>query len=409
MSKERVLESYDNVNALEYFDYNPVVESIIGPFLGLDARKVSLSGLMKNIYSVSFQDTSPSFLPQDTSLSKYPTQQSLFDPWISYLQERGVRIYTEKEADMIRVDNHQHISSVIFKDQSEVIADSFIFSCSLEPMIELLEKEEYLSHLPITSDLRQLKGNLQLYFTMNVYFAIEVGQQCTELVLIDMPWKPIIQVKRSWKEGILEDCDSRIADVWNVGYLDHVPGLLIKKPVRECSKEEAIKEGLYQIRNSQYLQDVLNELNLTFEEVFVNVEVWYEFYNNQDNKLRSKNPKFSLNTGKQQYMPKTPHPVDLPENMFLAGYYVESTKGGVSMEASCETGLTAAKVLLQSWNQTSPFEPFRYDTPYVHPLTAPIAWLDRECYNHHLPPATRLLALWLLLLVLYHALVTIKA
>jgi len=47
------------VNALNYFDGNPIIQTIIGPFLGLDANKVSLSGVMKNIYSVTDSTTYP--------------------------------------------------------------------------------------------------------------------------------------------------------------------------------------------------------------------------------------------------------------------------------------------------------------------------------------------------------------
>ena len=104
-------------------------------------------------------------------------------------------------------------------------------------------------------------------------------------------------------------------------------------------------------------------------------------------------------------MPSTPHPNDLPSNMFLAGYYVTSTKGGVSMEASCETGLTAAKYLLESIRHPVPFEPFRYDRTYSNLWTMPVAWLDQQCYLVGLPPVTRTIGVALLILAVHYLVV----
>jgi uncharacterized protein with NAD-binding domain and iron-sulfur cluster len=53
LCKDRIMKQYD-INAYDYFDENPIVQTILGPFLGMDANKVSLSGAIKNIYSIIF-------------------------------------------------------------------------------------------------------------------------------------------------------------------------------------------------------------------------------------------------------------------------------------------------------------------------------------------------------------------
>ena len=54
MDPKRAEAEFQDVNALEYFNNNPIIHTILGPFLGMDANKVSLSGAVKNINSIRF-------------------------------------------------------------------------------------------------------------------------------------------------------------------------------------------------------------------------------------------------------------------------------------------------------------------------------------------------------------------
>jgi len=77
LSNERIFKEYD-INAYEHFDKNPIIQTILGPFLGMDANKVSLAGAMKNIYSTTDTKTYD-FNPTSTSLlTKNPTSTSIF-------------------------------------------------------------------------------------------------------------------------------------------------------------------------------------------------------------------------------------------------------------------------------------------------------------------------------------------
>lgn len=400
MSKERVFNEYDNINALEYFDNNIIIKVIIGPFLGLDAMKVSLSGLMKNIYSLFGQKIDYDFIPKTRVLSKYPTQESLFKPWIEYLKRKGVKMITNTEIDNIKLDINKDIDTIYTKNNEIIKADAYIFSCSLQSIINIMETNKNLKSYKITNNLNKLRDNLQLYFTMNFYFNMEVGDDCTEMVITEMAWLPIIQKKRTWKNNYLNNCNSKIKDVWNVGFIDNIEGISIKKKLSDCSKEEAIKEGIYQVSNSKYIKNILNRYNLTFDDIFIGIETWYEFKNDKNNKLISTNPKYSLNTGNQKYMPDVQSD-ELPKNMFLSGYYVNSTKGGASMEASCETGLNAAVKSLEYLSINVPFKPFTYDTSYTIPICIPLTSIDSIIYKFNGPPITRLILYIILIIIIY--------
>ena len=81
-------------------------------------------------------------------------------------------------------------------------------------------------------------------------------------------------------------------------------------------------------------------------------------------------------------MPKTQNN-DLPINMLLAGYYVNSTMGGVSMEASCETGLNAGLAVLNKYNinVSSEYQPINHNVQYIHNLTIGLVYLDKLLYK----------------------------
>ena len=196
--------------------------------------------------------------------------------------------------------------------------------------------------------------------------------------------------------------------------MDYNEGIHIKKTLHNCSLNEAIAEGVHQVKSSKYIQNLLQEMDTTFEDIYLGSEHWYEFKNGPDDTLISTNPKFSINTGLASIMPTT-HPPDLPGNMYLAGYYVTSTMGGVSMESSCETGFLSGKMILDKYRiENYSWVPlFSHDAKYFTKLTIPLVELDRYLYKRGLEPITSKMSplqVWgvYLLIILFVILVIIK-
>lgn len=405
LCRERAINDFDDISAYEYFNKNQIMQTILGPFLGLEANKISLSAFMKNIYSTSDIQRYP-FSPEGTLISKYPTQQSLFDPWKEYLLKKGVKIYTDSPLNSINC-GYNKIDSVIIKGVIKK-ADDYIFACSLNTMLQLCNSNPYLHQCPSICGLKYLVDNLQLYFTINLYFSEELGcpgcdrtvnDYCSEFIIVDMPWKPIIQKKRLWKDNYLMDCDPRIKDVWNVGFLDYNPGVINKKILRDCSKEEAIEEGLYQIKNSKYIQELLHRTGRNFDDILIGIESWYQFKNDDNGKLISLNPKFSINQNTSKLMPSS-HPKDLPKNMFLAGYYVQSTMGGISMESSCETGLCAAQDILNKYQiPNTCLLPIKHENEFLTTWSFPLVMTDKVLHKLGLSPITNYVPSTVLLII----------
>jgi len=369
LCKDRTIHDYDRVNLMNYFDQNSMIKSLAGPYLGMEAKKISISSYMKYIYSVLDTKTY-SFSPSDTMVTNKPTSDAVFDPWEKWLIKKGVRIHKNKVLQ--RIDIEDTIQSVQINDETHV-ADEYLFACSLKPLNSLLP-----SSCKTFKDMKVLEQNLQLYFGVNFYFKEKMDMKC-DYIVINEGWLPIIQRKTLWKEDVMGRCkaDEDIQEVWNVGYLDFYKGTFNEKYVSECSVEEAIQEGILQIKNHPICKKLFTK---PFDELFLGSEYWYEF-KDVNGKITVNNPKYSINEGTSFLLPSS--------HMYLSGYYTQSTQGGVSMESSTETGMNAAKKLLEKYK-------IDCDKPIMHTNNAlvlhyflyPFILLDILLYTCKLNPIT---------------------
>ena len=88
--KNRAITEYDNTNAYNYFNQNKMMQTILGPFLGMDANKVSVAGFYKNLYGTL------SGKGRRSKVTTLPTQQALFDPWEIFLRAHNVNFFLNK-------------------------------------------------------------------------------------------------------------------------------------------------------------------------------------------------------------------------------------------------------------------------------------------------------------------------
>ena len=388
ISRERALNEYQDINAYEYFEKNTMLQSIFGPYLGLEANKVSLSGYYQNLLSAC-DTTNYHFTPKNTRITKKPTQESFFVPWTEYLKKKGVKIYTDSKLNSINIKNGK-IENIIINNNI-IKADDYVFALSLAKLNKIINNTTYFLNKQIKHDLYKLEYGLQLYYSINLYFSIELknksNSSCEEVILVDSPWRIIAQRKYNWSQEFMSKCNKdnkQIKDVFNVAFLDLNKGELFGKVLSECSKEEAIQEGIHQFKNSNYIKELLHQHNTTFDKIFIGHEDWYEYHNDHNGKIVSSNPKFSINTGIMKCMP-TNQPDELPKNMFLSGYYVKNTMGGVNMEASCETGLNAGLSIIKKHNINVIEYPYEHNVEGI-PLTIGLSYLDKILYKMNCKP-----------------------
>jgi uncharacterized protein with NAD-binding domain and iron-sulfur cluster len=395
LSRERVVNSYDHVNAYNYFDQNDIIKALIGPITGLEAVKLSISSVFNYIYQ-AIDQTKYTFSPEYTQVTKMPTSDAIFDPWEKYLCSKNVTIYKKHALQDVHIVNNK-IQYILVKGE-KIYADEFIFACSLKPLNKILEKKKKCKTF---SNMKKMEQNLQLYFSINLYFKKTIDMSVDHFILVDEAWQMVIQRKKEWPQKLIQSCKfekKQVKEIWNVGFLDYVKGKN-NKILRECSLEEAVEEGLAQVKNNSYIMNVMKKNNVAFDEVFLGYDIWHDYVNNTTTfpleahagvKLADFNPKFSPNAGTLKYIPET-QPCDIPDNMHLAGYYVKSTYGGASMEASCETGLTAGRKVLQKYGmQNGNKLPIKHTNKALvsSVIQGPFLYLDEMLFRHDLPPIT---------------------
>ena len=203
----------------------------------------------------------------------------------------------------------------------------------------------------IRRKMLKLRSCLQYYLSVNLYFSEPLGPN-KNYVLINQPWQPIIETKRTkaWQKYIQGDCDSRIREVWNVGVLDYIPGIKHRKMQQNMTLSEAIDETIYQVKRDKYIQNLRTLDNKTFDDVFIGYEV-NDTWTNRNGKIYTANPKFSLNPN----CVKNLIPIDPKQysNLWFAAYYcVPAFKNGVSMEASSGIGFTCGRLILKKYKKS---------------------------------------------------------
>jgi uncharacterized protein with NAD-binding domain and iron-sulfur cluster len=333
-------------------------------------------------------------------ITNKPTNDAIFEPWEKWLTEKGVRI--KKNATLQEIEIDKTIQSVKINDETNT-ADEYIFACSLKHMNSLLPPS-----CKTFKDMKTLEVDLQLYFSFNLYLSETIDMNCEMFVINDEGWQPMVQRKTLWKKEVMDKCNN-IKEVWNVAFLDLYKGTYNKKILSDCSIDEAIQEGLLQIKENKNIKKIFKN---RFDEILIDYEHWYEF-KDRNGKITTDNPKFSVNEGTSFLLPSS-QPDDIPKNMFLSGYYTQSTQGGASMESSIETGMNAAKKVLEKYNIPCD-KPIKHTNSALelHTFLLPFILLDKLLYQFKLNPITAyvnstflLIVYFILVVILFTLLVT---
>ena len=403
LCKNRIINSYDNINALNYFDNNDIVKSIIGPYMGLEATKLSISSLFKNMYQIK-DSTNYNFTPEISQITTTPTNDAIFNDWEKYIINKNVKIYKNSILQDVHIKNKK-IKYIIINSK-QIFADEFIFACSLKPLNAVLSNKYKCNTF---ENMKKLENNMQLYFAINVYFNRKINMKCDNFILIKETWKPVIQRKTHWPDEIIQKCknnNTHVKEIWNISIIDFIKGNKYNKILRECTIEEATDEALCQIKNNKYIINVMKKNNTTFDDIYIGYDVWHQNKNSSetfpinnnsnitmssmtDLKISDLNPKFSPNEGTMHLTPET-HPPDIPENMSLAAYYCKNSYGGANMEASCETGLNASKYILDKYKiKNNSILPIEHTNSTLLKSPWLFVKLDELLYYNKMDPITK--------------------
>jgi hypothetical protein len=75
--------------------------------------------------------------------------------------------------------------------------------------------------------------------------------------------------------------------------------------------------------------------------------------------------------------------------------------GGVSMEASCETGLCASLAVAQKYNSRIIDYPIYHQNEYITSMTKGLCYIDKLLYQHNLPKISEFIPSTVLILLYF--------
>jgi uncharacterized protein with NAD-binding domain and iron-sulfur cluster len=289
-----------------------------------------------------------------------PTNEAWIDPWVEYLESRGVTLQKGRPAAAFEFDG-ERIESLVLADGERVTADAFVLAVPVEVAPSFVSPD-LARAAPELGEIERLDtawmNGIQYYLTEDV--RLSRGHQ----VYADAPWAlTSISQRQFWNdydvegrgpeavEGVL----SVIASDWDT------PGILHDKPARECTREEIASEIWAQLKT-----------HLNTEETRLTDEMLVDSFLDPalvetDDGVANQSPLLINTVGSLKHRPPADVGVD---NLVLASDYVRTNSDLASMESANEAGRRAANALFerygisdraQVWDLQEPaiFEPFK--------------------------------------------------
>jgi uncharacterized protein with NAD-binding domain and iron-sulfur cluster len=364
-SNDRSKIKYAKLNAAE--SWNPLLKmkaysawrSCFGPWVGSDWSKVSLhtvgdffkKQLTTKPEHQHLADLDGPAWKQGAGdgwlLLKGPSSEYWFNPWMKYLQEKGVNFYWGKTLTKLDFDGKNIIAA--FCHEEKIVADLYVVAINPFMMSALLsdtpilEKQEELKKFkPLIQDGPHTQVSFRLAFNEKINFP----RQRVAVVLSDSEFNlTLFAEEQVWDENV--DLGNKIKSIWTgTSCISSVPGCVYHKPVNNCTKAEFIDEIKTQILNCGSLNEQIKEANngKELKEFLTNsiiIEVWHEWDFSIDG-IRPFQPKWVTTTNTQAYLPSQKTPV---LNLYLAGAHTKTQAQVWSIEGAVESGRRAAKAI----------------------------------------------------------------
>jgi uncharacterized protein with NAD-binding domain and iron-sulfur cluster len=292
-----------------------------------------------------------------------PTNDVWIDPWLTYLQGKGVTYKRNALAESITMSNGK-ISSVAVRIDgalTTVTADHYVFAMPLERLLPLLDPN-VLAAAPDLADLYQMStawmNGIQLYLDRDV--PIVRGHT----VYLDSPWAlTSVSQAQFWPNFSLSNFgDGSVRGLLSIDISNFdKPGILYGKPASQCTKQEIYNEVVAQLTTS------LNQTGTTVLDPAWIVDWFLDpslVFNGSGGPTNEE--ALLINTaGSYQYRPDAR--TSIP-NMFLAADFVRTNVDLATMEGANEAARRATNAILDRnilWLFTPRCGVWSYDEPAV--------------------------------------------
>lgn len=366
-----------------------LIGKIVGPYLGFDYHHASVYDLL---YSGEMMSTN-SDKQYDFSITSLPTNYAWFEPWIRFLQSKGVSILMDTEITNLTLNTCNQIDNIRVIDRSVIPhtvqsmhADYYVVCTGPEILKALLHP--YKLYKPIQTfyhDIRTVADNgrqiqLSVYYYLDTKIFLE--NKNTLAYLPNTPWLlMVLPTGHIWGDAYMSKyCDKRIKEVVSVGICEpYVNGLLIKKPWSQCTRDEIRIEAWYQlIHDADFRNNVCVENDRPLDDVSIVQFTMWDSFIYKNGHMDTYEPKWANNVNTVEYRPG---PITPMPNLFVAGSYSNTSTGTYSMESAAESGKIAAKAVCKMDRRN---ENIYLHTKQRYAITYPMRVIDTIFYKKNI-------------------------
>ena len=362
-SNNRSQTSYSRINAAQA--WKPLLEdtayrswrSCFGPWIGSDWPNVSLQ-TAGDFFKKQLTSKPPHLHKADQDgpawtqgagigwlLLKGPSSEYWFDPWVKYLEEKGVTFHWEKALTKLEFDGTDIISALC--GEEKIQGDCYILAINPFFTADILSETpelENLEELRLFKPLIQDGPHTQVSFRLAFSEKIKFPRVRTAVVVSDSEFNiTLFAEEQIWDKKV--DLGQNVESLWTgTSCISTVPGRIYHKPVNTCTKEEFIEEVKAQIFSCGALNELIKEANNGRELKdfsLIKIEVWREWEFSREG-IKPLQPKWVNTTHTQAYLPAQKTPV---ANLFLAGAHTRTQAQVWSIEGAVESGRRAAKAI----------------------------------------------------------------
>lgn len=329
--EEYMIKYKDSVNKNSY-DY--ISYGISGPGYGFDVNTISLGHML------SFVERQNNEKIKLWKAMCKPTNESWFDPWRKYLENKGVVFYMNTELQSITYNNDKKITSCILKNGDIIISDEYCLCINPFDAIEIFNissmTELYNQHL----SLKTINNQISFYISFSE--KINFPDDKNAFVIIDSEYNITFYPQdKIWCKNV--DLGDKTLSLWSGTCIFSQNGISL-------SKEKFTENVLKQILNSKPLIEKIKKYNkniLSLEKIINSIEIYDEWENNiESESLQAKNKKWVNNVENEKYRPDSE---TIYSNLYIGGAHCKTSINIWSMESAVESGKKVSNLILNKY------------------------------------------------------------
>lgn len=285
-------------------------------------------------------------VPTSDRLLNGPTNIVWIQPWLNYLQARGVTYHFATPVKAITCSGGRIESVTVVREghSRTVKGDYYIAGLPIEDIAPLItpaltNADPRLAHLPTLAQHVEWMNGIQFYLKRRV--PLVDGH----VIFIDSPWAlTSVSQGQFWADFDLSRFgNGNVRDILSVDISDWNAKGLNGKAVKECTRDEAARETWAQIKRS---------VNSNGREVLKD-EDWDHWFMDPDVSQSTADRRIMLNTepllvNYKDTLRFRPDAVTKISNFFLASDYVRTHTDLATMEAANEAARRAVNGILEA-------------------------------------------------------------